>query len=596
MAPTTTRPEPKGAAPATALATQDRPDPSKPRESYRDTVEAIVVAFILALLVRGFEAEAFVIPTGSMAPTLMGRHKEITCPQCRYVYAVNASEETEGGSSGSSSLRVAAGVCVNCRYQAKVADEPSFKGDRILVMKFPYDLPSLPGSSDPRRWDVVVFRYPEEPEVSYIKRLVGLPGETLRIWYGDIFIKPPGGTEFRLERKPLEHQRAMQMTVYDDTHRPAALKDKPEWRRWVAGSPNGWSEAADRPGTFAASPTGDTWAELRYRHVVPDPGQWRAIDSGEALPRPPRPTLITDFYSYNTNLKADHSDEVFRDQDSAWFQPHWVGDLTVTGRVDVEGPAGSLRLELIEGGVSNRCEVDLASGTAEVFHGPERLGRFPTTLKGAGSYDVAFANVDNRLTLWVDGRPAFGEGVRYEDEPGHHPEPTAEDLAPVRIGVKGGKVRVSDLVLTRDIYYTLNPGAIDYGNPWDSRMPRTAVELFDLLADPAKVAALGPLNWSSDYPIGPDRFMMLGDNSPRSKDSRGWGLADRYSPADPDGTPESGWDPSGREKWEVPRSLLTGKAFCIYWPHGKPFGPDIRVGPDFRIPFRPYLERMKLIH
>src|SRR4051794_36437731 len=71
----------------------------KPREGHRETVEAIVVAMILALLVRGFEAEAFVIPTGSMAPTLMGRHKEVTCPQCGYVYAVNASEEVEGVAS-----------------------------------------------------------------------------------------------------------------------------------------------------------------------------------------------------------------------------------------------------------------------------------------------------------------------------------------------------------------------------------------------------------------------------------------------------------------------------------------------------------------
>src|SRR5215475_7665515 len=70
--------------------------PKEPKkEGHRETVEAIVVAMILALLVRGFEAEAFVIPTGSMAPTLMGRHKEITCPQCGYVYAVNASEEVE---------------------------------------------------------------------------------------------------------------------------------------------------------------------------------------------------------------------------------------------------------------------------------------------------------------------------------------------------------------------------------------------------------------------------------------------------------------------------------------------------------------------
>jgi signal peptidase I len=41
--------------------------------------------------------------------------------------------------------------------------------------------------------------------------------------------------------------------------------------------------------------------------------------------------------------------------------------------------------------------------------------------------------------------------------------------------------------------------------------------------------------------------------------------------------------------------MLTGKAFCVYWPHGKPFGPDIRVNQDFRLPFRPYFERMGLI-
>src|SRR3954449_342166 len=79
-----------------------------PRESNRETVESIVVAFILALLIRGFEAEAFVIPTGSMAPTLMGRHKEITCPQCGIVYPVNASEEAEP---------VSWGMCTNCRFQ-----------------------------------------------------------------------------------------------------------------------------------------------------------------------------------------------------------------------------------------------------------------------------------------------------------------------------------------------------------------------------------------------------------------------------------------------------------------------------------------------
>ena len=68
-------------------------------EGHRDTVEAIVVAFILALVVRGFEAQAFVIPTGSMAPTLRGRHKDVVCPQCGFSYAVNASQEAEARSA-----------------------------------------------------------------------------------------------------------------------------------------------------------------------------------------------------------------------------------------------------------------------------------------------------------------------------------------------------------------------------------------------------------------------------------------------------------------------------------------------------------------
>src|SRR5258708_8950509 len=117
---------------------------TRPKEGYRDTVEAVVVALILALVVRGFEAQAFVIPTGSMAPTLMGRHKEITCPQCGYVFSVNASEEDEGP-RGLGRLRnggqhpwVIAGTCVNCRFQTKVVNEPTFNGDRILVMKLPY--------------------------------------------------------------------------------------------------------------------------------------------------------------------------------------------------------------------------------------------------------------------------------------------------------------------------------------------------------------------------------------------------------------------------------------------------------------------------
>ena len=65
----------------------------------RESIESFVVVF-LAFLIWSIEAEGFVIPTGSMAPTLMGRHKEITCPECGYVYTVNADREVESDRTG----------------------------------------------------------------------------------------------------------------------------------------------------------------------------------------------------------------------------------------------------------------------------------------------------------------------------------------------------------------------------------------------------------------------------------------------------------------------------------------------------------------
>jgi signal peptidase I len=557
---------------------------SQAHEGHRDTVEAIVVAFILALVVRGFEAQAFVIPTGSMAPTLMGRHKEVACPQCGFVYAVNASEEVEPRVS---TRTVHSGLCVNCRYQARLDEGPSFKGDRILVMMFPFDLASLPGSGPPARWDVVVFRYPEDPEVSYIKRLVGLPGETIRIFHGDVYVKAPGGQEFVLARKPLRHQSAMQINVYDDRHRPRALAENPEWQRWRASS-GGWTAPSPSQSKFQsdAGTTGE-WAELRYQHIVPDPEQWDAVLHDRPLPRPPRASLVTDFYSYNTSMGADSSDlldDVQRDQEGAWMQPHWVGDLTLRANLEIKEikPEGAVRLELVKAGQPLRCTIEPATGAAVVTRGDEVLGRWETTIKGPGRYDIEFANVDDRVSMVVNGTPSGGDGYEFVSK-ARVPIPTAADLAPAAIAVRNVAAVVSDLVLKRDIYYTQSPGRIDYGVVWEDRYPRTPTDLFDFLSDPSRFPSLANLSEHDPYEIGPDHYFMLGDNSPRSKDSRGWS------------TDDSAWDSSGRKRWEVPRPLLTGKAFYVYWPHGMPFGPAISITHDIRFPFRPYVERMRWI-
>src|ERR1700749_5134622 len=91
-------PPPKsGDAKASKENTDSNSQPAKltNAQATRETVESIVVAVILAFLFRTFVAEAFVIPTGSMAPTLQGNHKDITCEKCGYQYQASASAENE---------------------------------------------------------------------------------------------------------------------------------------------------------------------------------------------------------------------------------------------------------------------------------------------------------------------------------------------------------------------------------------------------------------------------------------------------------------------------------------------------------------------
>src|SRR5690348_15933591 len=62
----------------------------------KELIESILVAFILAFVFRGFVVEAFVIPTGSMAPTLMGAHMRFKCDDCGYEWPVNYSPPGDG--------------------------------------------------------------------------------------------------------------------------------------------------------------------------------------------------------------------------------------------------------------------------------------------------------------------------------------------------------------------------------------------------------------------------------------------------------------------------------------------------------------------
>jgi len=132
-------------APATSQESEAENDSEKPKKRSEpllvEYARFLFPVFLIVLIVRGFIVEPFKIPSGSMLPTLD-------------------------------------------------------VGDYILVNKFSYGLRSPIGEyklidlGTPKRGDVIVFRYPEDPSVDYIKRVIGVPGDKIvyrnkQLWIND---------------------------------------------------------------------------------------------------------------------------------------------------------------------------------------------------------------------------------------------------------------------------------------------------------------------------------------------------------------------------------------------------------------------------
>ncbi len=499
-----------------AQAKPGTPSENHSSRNIRETIESIVIAFVLAFLFRTFEAEAFVIPTGSMAPTLQGRHKDITCEKCGYRYQASASEEESQevlerrGQLADPRLdarqreqlrreidefEITTATCPNCRWTTVVdqidgnspppddfESQPSFNGDRILVSKLSYQM------DDPDRWDVVVFKYPGEGKQNYIKRLVGLPGETIRIQNGDIHVRNRQGGRgprdldtFTIERKPPHKVLALQQVVHDSDFDSAELHDAGWPLRWsvqdrgtaAPGQADGsfkltldtTNDGRNVQPTFNSDGTGEeTW--IRYEHVVPDSQDWERIEQGDkdaataAVPR-----LISDFYAYNTEVTRHHARDYASPIDPK-LGMNWVGDLLLECEVVVDEAQGSLVLELVEAGVHFQCVIDLTTGEATILIDDEPQATATTDMRGAGTYALRMANVDDQLIVWIDDTiiDFGGEDGTFEydarevfgDSPQIVPRSTAADpgdLAPIGIASRNAKLTVRHLKVMRDVYY-----------------------------------------------------------------------------------------------------------------------------------------------
>ena len=144
--------------------TPAEPTPEHPLAWLKENVEAIAVAFIMALVIRCFCVEVFKIPSSSMEPTLLGDNPN----------------EGRGG-------------------------------DRIMVTKLTYWLQNV------ARFEPVVFKFPLNPMKNFIKRVVGLPNEWLMLHGGNVYTAPAREGPFRIQRKSLRTQRSIWIRSWKET-------------------------------------------------------------------------------------------------------------------------------------------------------------------------------------------------------------------------------------------------------------------------------------------------------------------------------------------------------------------------------------------
>ncbi len=565
-----------------------------PKDNIKETVESILVAFILAFVFRVFIVEAFVIPSGSMAPTLLGAHMRLRCQECGYDFTVNypvgSHEEsvTLPGRSGpipvsrttqddDGSRHATARLvedttfsmhCPNCGFKVprdtadplqSARNTPVYFGDRILVLKYLYLLHPA------RRWDVVVFKSPYESKsdftINYIKRLVGLPGETLMLLDGDVYttLDTEGKVADRhwtIQTKPRHVQETLWRVVYDNDFHPANAGGRGWIFPWRQSAGDGWNAAATPagPGRSLSFDNASTSGTLSF-DADANPGtfpltDWLAYDETKPIPVSDN-ELFPHGDFHDLNAYAD-------DRIARWN----VSDLKVQFVYQRTTGDGPLRVRLTK--LGHEFTAELAPRNVSVYHtpptgAPQLIGKAPLDNRTAGlPLFVEFSNIDYRVTLRVNDvdlvqttssqyQPDVRQLLSLYDKMDNLRATRASAAevravfprATVQIAAERQAMQLTHLSLWRDVYYT----------------PYYHDGFFSAIT-----------NGSPDNPVqlspgggGLDReYFVLGDNSIMSGDARAWRnrvnlRANEDLEVDP-----------GR----VPDRFLLGKAFFVYWPAG----------------------------
>ncbi len=434
----------------------------------------LVLLGLSVTFIRGFGIEGFVIATGSMAPNLRGVHRQIRCPSCDWQFAVGAAGEAQ---------QATVVGCPHCgQTRIDISEVPPIDGDQILVSKLAFALRL------PDRWEPVVFLDPENLGSAFVKRTVGLPGETIAVQEGDIWanglrqVKPylsqlatrilvaelatstwelpttDAGDAWPPRWEP--HLPESRWTVYGDqlvytAIEPASLPSHTPVETPADAQPPAPAEASQFPVTPLSETTTASAASPDWLDFIPGRGTW-----------------IEDLTGYKAG-----------DQE---FSRERVDDLCV----QVEVPAssrGQLTIRLEDPGGPLDCRIDFATAHGSVVDQRERLlAEFAWPAAPAGSEGVQtweFGNFDGCLLVASDGRPL----VESVEIPRSTNTANLDKAAAVRLGWSGADGVVTGVQVYRDVYFL----------PSSEEPTRT---------------------WT----LGPDELFVLGDNSEISLDSRVW--------------------------------------------------------------------------
>ena len=534
-------------------------DDAKRETDIAETLQSLLVAFTLALAFRGFVIEGFVIPTGSMAPTLMGQHARYRSAVTGYEYAFDGSESllVRGiGANGTPSWRYQAVPLLDPMIsQTRPIDSTSPRtivdetrmGDRVLVLKFLYEF------FDPERWDVVVFKNPVDPigpSQNYIKRLVGLAGEQLLLADGDVFVADHGASlsEMRVVRKPEYIQDAVWQPVYDSDYIPSSPKTEESVRSL------GWVGAPFQSEKFD----------------LDDTRTWKSSSGGRLTWQNDR-LSIRDFNAYNYLRYPLQGSGKRADFNLRQTVP--VSDVRIAAAIETDA-AEKFGTSLELSALNHRFVYTLRNGKASLSL-LDATGRTlaieEVDFDPKGSFELDCRNVDQEMSIRIDGSQLVT--LRYEWNPmqrlenayvGFNIRRYVSDPHTLRMrrpeivwDFSGSDIALRRVRIDRDLYY--KPGRLQ---PLQQAQANGEVIEGPLFAtDPRNPAILDK-----------DQFLMLGDNSGFSRDSRYWGRPHRLVV-----------DTVGDDSpFIAHRDLLVGKAWCVYFPApGRISSGGPAVIPDF---------------